>query len=232
MAREKRIESFRALVALWREDRQVNGGLFWPGFQALAVYRLGVWKEGIGARPLRLPVTLVHRLLAGFVRNFYGIELPETARIGRRLIVAHQHGIILHGNAQIGDDCLIRQGVSLGQNAPTPGVWVGDVPAPRLGNRVEVGAGAVLMGGITIGDGVRIGPNAVVMTNVPAGAIVTAPMSRIMVPPKRRPAPPPEVAAPEAAVPDAAVPSPGAAAPVAAPAPDTGSLEEAGKAGA
>ncbi len=196
--REKRIESFRALRALWREDRKLNGGFFWPGFQALAVYRFGVWKDGIASRLLRLPCTLLHRLAYGFVRNFYGIELPVTARIGRRLTVAHQHGIILHGNSEIGDDCLIRQGVSLGQNAPTPGVWVGDVPAPKLGNRVEVGAGSVLMGGIVVGDGVRIGPNAVVMTSVPAGAIVTAPMSRIMLPPKRKPKPAPE-AAPEAA---------------------------------
>lgn len=192
--REKRIESFAALRALLREDRKLNGGFFWPGFQALAVYRFGVWKDGIASRPLRLPLTLLHRFGAGFVRNFYGIELPVTARIGRRLTIAHQHGIILHGNAEIGDDCLIRQGVSLGQNAPTPGVWVGDIPAPKLGNRVEVGAGSVLMGGITIGDGVRIGPNAVVMTSVPAGAIVTAPMSRIMLPPKRKakPVPAPE----------------------------------------
>ena len=63
------------------------------------------------------------------------------------------------------------------------------MPAPKLGKRVEVGVNAVVIGAISVGDGVRIGPNAVVMTNVPAGAIVTAPLSRIMLPPKRKPKP-------------------------------------------
>ena len=63
------------------------------------------------------------------------------------------------------------------------------MPAPKLGDRVEVGVNAVVFGAISVGDGVHIGPNAVVMTNVPAGAIVTAPLSRIMLPPKRKPKP-------------------------------------------
>jgi serine O-acetyltransferase len=187
--RERRIASVRELLALIREDLRVNGGILWPGFQALAVYRFGVWKDGIVAKPLRIPFTIVHRLAYAFVRNFYGIELPVSARIGRRLVVGHQHGIIVHSNAVIGDDCVIRHGVSIGQGASTPGVWVGDVRAPKLGDRVEVGVNTVVMGAVSVGDGVRIGPNAVVMTNVPAGAIVTAPLSRIMLPPKRKPKP-------------------------------------------
>jgi serine O-acetyltransferase len=189
MKRERRIASLGELWALVREDRRYNGAVTWPGFQALAVHRFGVWKDGIETRPLRIPCTIVHRFAYAFVRNFYGIELPHTARIGRRLLVGHQHGIIVHHNAVIGDDCLIRQGVSIGQERPTPGVPPWEVPGPKLGNRVEVGAGAMIIGNVSIGDGVRIGPNAVVMTNVPAGAIVTAPLSRIMVPPKRRPKP-------------------------------------------
>ncbi len=193
--RERRIASLRALGALVREDLRHNGGVSFPGFQAVALYRFGVWKDGIGPKLVRVPFTLVYRLLYIFVRNVYGIELPLTARIGRRFHVGHQHGISVHGNAVIGDDCIIRQGVTLGQDRPTPGVPVEKVPAPRLGDRVEIGAGAMLFGGITIGEGVRIGPNAVVMTSVPAGAIVTAPPARIMaLPPRRKPAP--ETAAP------------------------------------
>ena len=184
--RERRIGSLGELWALIREDRRTNGGIGRPGFQALAIYRFGVWKDGLGSRPLRIPFTIIYRLAHGFVRNFYGIELPHTARIGRRLLVGHQHGILVHGNAVIGDDCLIRQGVTIGQERPTPGVPDAQVPAPRLGNRVEIGAGAMIVGKITIGDGVRIGPNAVVMTSVPAGAMVTAAPSRIMAPPPRR----------------------------------------------
>jgi serine O-acetyltransferase len=188
--RERRIASLGELWALVREDLRCNGGVTYPGFQAMALYRFGVWKDGIGSKLLRVPLTILYRIAYVFVRNFYGIELPHTARIGRRFIVGHQHGITVHGNSTIGDDCIIRQGVTLGQDRPTPGVLVENVPAPKLGNRVEIGAGAMLVGGITIGEGVRIGPNAVVMTNVPAGAIVTAPPSRIMaLPPKRKPVP-------------------------------------------
>jgi serine O-acetyltransferase len=188
--RQKRIASVGELWKLIREDLRCNGGVTYPGFQAVALYRFGVWRDGIGSKLLRIPFTVLYRVSYVFVRNVYGIELPHTARIGRRFTVGHQHGITVHGNSEIGDDCLIRQGVTLGQDRPTPGVRVENVPAPRLGNGVEVGAGAMLVGGISIGDGVRIGPNAVVMTNVPAGAIVTAPPSRIMaLPPKRKPAP-------------------------------------------
>ena len=202
--RQKRIASLGELGRLVREDLRCNGGVSYPGFQAVALYRFGVWKDGIGPKLLRVPFTLLYRFLYIFVRNVYGIELPHTARIGRRLTVGHQHGITVHGNSVIGDDCLIRQGVTLGQDRPTPGVLVENVPAPTLGDRVEVGAGAMLVGGITVGDGVRIGPNAVVMTNVPAGAIVAAPPARIMaLPPKRKPAPA-EPADPAAAAADPA----------------------------
>ena len=76
--REKRIASFRELLALIREDLRYNGGILWPGFQALAVYRFGVWKDSIAAKPLRIPFTIVYRLAYAFVRNFYGIELPVS----------------------------------------------------------------------------------------------------------------------------------------------------------
>ena len=79
-----------------------------------------------------------------FVRNVYGIQLSPQTQIGRRLRIVHQHGIVIHKSAVIGDDCLIRHGVTIGA-ARGPG-------APRLGDRVEVGAGAVLVGNIRIGD--------------------------------------------------------------------------------
>ncbi len=185
--------SFRELKELLREDYATNdrSGLKWtfltPAFQALLAYRLGVWCNGIGPAPLRLPVRLAVGALAFLVRNFYGIELYPTARIGRRFRIAHQHGIVLARQVVIGDDCLVRQGVTIG----AAGSRDEAVRPPRLGNRVEVGAGAVLAGPISIGDDVRIGPNAVVMTDVPAGSIVTAPPSRIMTPPPRRPPRPP-----------------------------------------
>jgi serine O-acetyltransferase len=176
--RDIRIPDLRTLWALVREDLRTNGKVTWPGFQALAVHRFGVWKQGIRSRILRLPFSLLYRLGHGFVRNVYGIELFISTRVGRRVLIAHQHGIIIHANAVIGDDCVIRQGVSIGQTRPTPGQP--PPPAPRLGRGVEVGVGAVITGDIVIGDGAVIGPNAVVMTNVPPNSIVTAPPSRVM----------------------------------------------------
>ena len=123
--RERRIAGLGALWALIREDLRHNGGISYPGFQAVALYRFGVWKDGIGPKALRVPFTLLYRLAYIFVRNVYGIELPHTARIGRRFAVGHQHGITVHGNSTIGDDCMIRQGVTLGQDRATRGCWSG-----------------------------------------------------------------------------------------------------------
>ena len=182
--------SFAELRSLLREDyttnsrSRVKGTFFSPGFQALLAYRLGVWCNGLRPGILRMPLRLAVGLLRFFVRNFYGIEIYPSARIGRRFGIVHQHGIVIAQQAVIGDDCLIRQGVTIGNG----GGLRNDMPhAPRLGNRVQVGVGAVLAGPIIIGDDVRIGPNAVVMTDVPAGSMVTAPPSRIMTPPPRRP---------------------------------------------
>ena len=159
---------------------------FTPGFQAIAVYRLGVWCNGLRPALLRAPLRLATGLLNFFVRNFYGIEIYPTAEIGRRFGIVHQHGIVIHKLAVIGDDCLVRQGVTIG----AAGMREDVVPPPRLGHRVKIGAGAVLAGPIRIGDDVTIGPNAVVMTSVPAGSMVTAPPARIMTPPPRRAGPP------------------------------------------
>jgi serine O-acetyltransferase len=182
---QPRIKNLRELSTLIREDWSVNDRSWArPGFQALAVYRFGTWRSGIRNRLVRAPFSLVYRFLHAFVRNFYGIEVYDTATFGRRLRIAHQSGIVVHPNAVIGDDCLIRQGVSIGR-ASNHGDGVRAKP-PVIGNRVELGAGAVVVGGIVIGDDVVIGPNAVVMTDVPAGSIVVCPAARVMARPKRR----------------------------------------------
>ncbi len=186
--RRPRIPSLKELGRHVREDWVVNGrSLTKPGFQAMAVYRFGVWKQVIRQKPLRAPLGLLYQLGRVFVRNFYGIDMYDTATIGRRLWIAHQSAIVIHPDAVIGDDCLIRQGVSIGRGANHGGGAKN--AAPVLGDRVEVGAGAVVIGGIKIGDDVVIGPNAVVMSNIPAGSIVAAPPGRVFQrPPRSTPA--------------------------------------------
>jgi len=186
--RRPAIASFRAFRDLVGEDYRTHERRFWsPGFQALAAYRLGVWVNGQRPGPLRFVLRRLHWFGSAIARNLYGIELSASTIIGRRLAIVHQHGIVIHPRAVIGDDCVIRQGVTLGGLRPMPGVS----RAPTLGDRVEVGAGAMIVGRIVIGDDVVIGPNAVVMTNVPSGSIVASPQSRIMRPPPRRAEPVP-----------------------------------------
>lgn len=155
-----------------------------PGFRALAVYRFGAAVTGMPNGLRRKVLIRVYRMLRRRVRNRYGIELYATAKIGRRLLIAHQSDIVIHEFATIGDDCLIRQGVTLGASRDLDFV----AEAPILGNRVEVGAGAKIIGAVTIGDDVKIGPNCVVLTNVAAGSSVVPPFPRLLAKAAPRPA--------------------------------------------
>lgn len=173
--------------ALWQlvvEDYVAHGRRAWdPGFQALLVHRLGVARMNVGPRALRAPLSVVYRFLARTVSSVYGIELPYTARVGRRVIFEHQHGIVIHGASVIGDDCIIRHGVTLGMRRMDDAH-----AAPVLGDRVNVGAGAKLIGRIHVGDGAEIGANAVVLHDVPAGRLAVGIPARVV---DRRDAAPP-----------------------------------------
>jgi serine O-acetyltransferase len=151
-------------VELAREDLDAHDGDWTrPGFQALLVHRFGTWRMSIRSRLLRAPFSVCSRALFAAIRNFYGIELPFSARIGRRVIFEHQHGIVVHGNCVIGDDCIIRQGVTLGIRRMDR-----LTEAPVLGRGVNVGAGAKVLGRVFVGDHADIGANAVVLEDVPA----------------------------------------------------------------
>jgi len=135
-----------------------------PGFRAVFTHRFGVWRMSIKSKLFRAPFSLLYRMMYRKARNTYGIELPYTVKLGRRVIFEHQGCIVIHGNCVIGDDSIIRQGVTLGlRYLDKP------LEAPCLGCRVNVGAGAKLFGNIYIGDDVSIGANAVVLSNVSSG---------------------------------------------------------------
>lgn len=136
-----------------------------PGLHAVVVHRFGNWKKAIRFRIARAPLTVLADSMRVFVRNVYGIELPFEAKVGRRVIVEHQGAIVVHGNSVIGDDCILRQGVTLGIRK------MSDVnAAPILGNGVDIGAGAKILGSVRIGNDAKIGANAVVLKDVPAHA--------------------------------------------------------------
>jgi serine O-acetyltransferase len=175
---ESRHTRHLSLSALVRED-YVRHGCDWtrPGFRAMAVYRFGVWRMRIGSRLLRAPLSFLYRRLFIRVRNRYGIELPFSAQLGRRVTLEHSHSIVIHGNSVIGNDCYIRQGCTLGNKSL-------DAPfdAPILGDRVNVGAGAKLLGRVIVGDDATIGANAVVVRHVPAGAVAMGIPAQILRP--------------------------------------------------
>lgn len=168
----------QSLWKLWREDYQTHGrDSTLPGFRAIASHRFGVWRLRVRPRLLRAPLTLLYRRSYRRARNRYGIEIPHSVVLGRRVRVEHQGGIVVHGNAVIGDDVIIRQGVTIGnRHLERPD------DAPTIGNRVNIGSGAVILGAITIGDDVSIGSNAVVLDDVPAGSTVVGPRAAIRTP--------------------------------------------------
>lgn len=165
-------------VGFWtlvKEDHLVNG-YDWtrPGFRAMFMYRLGVWRMRLRLRIVRVPFSVLYRFLHRYVRNHYGIEVHYTAKIGRRFCIAHQNGVVIHEHAVIGDDCTIRQGVTLGANAKY------EMQGPTLGNHVDVGAGAMILGKVKVGDNSRIGANAVITMNVPANSLAVAQPARVI----------------------------------------------------
>jgi len=155
------------LFAQIADDWRCNGRDWTrPGFRALAVHRFGVWRMGVRSSVVRAPLSVLYRMMFRHCRNLYGIELPYSASVGRGVVIEHQGGIVIHGASVIGDRCVIRQNCTLGIRR------LDEVTAaPTLEEEVDLGAGAVLLGRITIGRGARIGANAVVLGDVPAGAV-------------------------------------------------------------
>jgi len=136
------------------------------GFWALLIYRLGSARARFRSPLIRKPWGAIHMLGAKFAELAFGISIGINVRIGRRFTIEHYGCIIIHNDVVIGDDVIIRQGVTLGNrrlSAP--------LDAPVIGSRVNIGAGAKILGQITVGNDVNIGANAVVLVDVPDDCI-------------------------------------------------------------
>lgn len=153
-------------------------GLLSLGFWALSIYRFGRLRYRFESKLVRIPLGIIHLLMAKLAEIVCGVTIGVSARIGRRLVIEHSGAIVVHGNAVLGDDCIIRQGVTIGNKRL-------DDPfgAPILGDRVNVGAGAKILGRVTIGNDVDIGANAVVTHDVPDGALAVGVPARIILRP-------------------------------------------------
>jgi serine O-acetyltransferase len=136
--------------------------LCYPGFHALLFYRVAHW---LWQRRWRL----AGRFLSHLGRMLTGIEIHPGARIGRRLFIDHGMGVVIGETAEIGNDCTLYHGVTLGGTRPSP-EQSGQKRHPTIGNDVIVGSGAQVLGPFRVGDGARIGAAAVVLREVPDGA--------------------------------------------------------------
>ncbi len=157
-----------------RKDFEAHGRqLFNWGFRAMIVYRFGRWRYGIKPRILRLPFSAAYKYMF-FRMKAKGIELPCEVEVGEGLRIDHQGGIVVSGYAKLGRNCVIRNGVTIGLARSD------DPTAPVIGDDVDIGAGAKLLGRISIGNGARIGANAVVISDVPPGATAVGVPARVI----------------------------------------------------
>jgi len=135
----------------------------YPGVHAILMHKLNhfVWNINfIGMKWLA-------RMMSHLVRWLTGIEIHPGAKIGRRFFIDHGMGVVIGETAEIGDDCTLYQGVTLGGTS-----WNAGKRHPTLGNNVVVGAGAKILGPFTLNDGARVGSNSVVLKEVPAETTV------------------------------------------------------------
>ena len=149
-----------------REDFRAHGSRWGAqGFWAMVVYRFGRWRYGVRPTIMRKFFSLIYHVLFKFVQIITGIELPCEAEVGRNFVIDHFGGIVISGYARFGENCRIRDGVVIGLRR------VEETSAPIIGNNVDIGSGAKVLGPIRIGDNVHIGANAVVLCDVPDNSI-------------------------------------------------------------
>ena len=143
----------------------------YPGLHAILIHRMahGLWRRGW---------YWAGRFTSHLGRLLTGIEIHPGARIGRRVFIDHGFGVVIGETAEIGDDCTIYQGVTLGGTR----LYKGEKRHPTLEEGVVVGAGAQILGGFTVGAHARVGSNAVVIKPVPAGATAVGNPARVILP--------------------------------------------------
>ena len=140
----------------------------YPGMHALVFHRINhaLWNLGL---------QWLARLFSTVARWLTGVEIHPGAKIGRRFFIDHGMGVVIGETAEIGDDCTLYQGVTLGGTS-----WNKGKRHPTLGNNVVIGAGAKVLGPFKVGDNARIGSNSVVIKEVPASATVVGVPGRVV----------------------------------------------------
>lgn len=165
-------------VAMAGHQRRTYGQtvdlIFTQGVWALVVYRYGAWIRRVRIPGFSLILKAIYFLLNKIVEVVTGISIPSSAKIGSGLYIGHFGGIFVHGRATLGSHCSIGTGVTIGTRG------LGNQGVPVIGDNVFVGVGAKIIGGITVGNNVRIGANSVVLSDVPDDATVVGIPARIV----------------------------------------------------
>ena len=151
-----------------------EGDITRQGLWVMVVYRFGQWRYTIKPAVVRVPLSFVYKVLKLLSQILTGIDLPCEVKMGRRCVIEHFGDIIISGDTVMGDEVVIRNGVTLGLKR------TGERGAPTLGNRVDIGAGAKILGPVHIGDDVIIGANAVVITDIPPNSLAAGVPARII----------------------------------------------------
>ncbi len=161
-------------------QREANQRGLWAPARALLgsirAYQRHAASSNRLARIPRMIAVLRHRFWSAVT----GADIPLNCRLGGGLLLPHPNGVVIHPGAVVGPNCLIFQQVTIGAGT-TPGL-------PRIGGHVDIGAGAKILGGVTIGDHAKIGANAVVLQDVPAGATAVGIPARLLHPDATLPA--------------------------------------------
>lgn len=171
--------STKGMLVNWfaniREDlKTYQGDWTCQGFWVMAVYRFGRWRYAISNPFLRKPFSFLYKVMFKAIQILTGTELPCEVAVGRGFRIDHCAGIVISGFASFGEHCVLRNGVTVGLRRVT------EPSAPQVGNYVDIGAGAKILGNITIGDHVTVGANAVVLEDVPSHSIAVGVPAQIV----------------------------------------------------
>ena len=158
---------------LRKDWRTYRGNVLAQGLWVMAVYRFGRWRYRLSIALIRKPFSLCYKLAFKLVQVLTGIELPCEVEVGDHTRIDHFGGVIVSGYARLGAHCVLRNGVTIGLKDV-------DRPcAPRIGDFVDIGAGAKILGDIRIGNNVLIGANAVVLEDVPDNSVAVGVPARV-----------------------------------------------------
>lgn len=163
---------FRALVA---ENFRTNGSeIFSQGFWTLFWHCFGNWRMSVGPRALSLPFSLIYRIMVKLGEWICGIMLPYTVRMGRRVRLEHFGGMILIAE-EIGSEVTLRQNTTLGIARADKREG-----RPKIGDGADIGAGAVILGNLTLGRGAVVGAHAAIIRDVLPHAVVGGMPARLI----------------------------------------------------